>query len=109
MVDFIKAFAFYKLIDDSSLQSLKRELYIAAIRYAHIRAEWSRKSNEEKLETDKERTAAHNRFIDACNIFSRNQANVGENNLWINDLIGNRKVFGDFACYIHLFQGLKNR
>ena len=108
-LNFNNAYLFYYQIDQSSLTSLKKSLFLAAIRYAHIRAEWSYKSTDEKADTETERTASHNHFIDTCNILSRNQAKIGEDNSWRKELGENRKIIGDFACYIHLFIGIKSR
>jgi len=58
---------------------------------------------------DQRRTLAHNAFIDACNIMSRNMGKNDEDNSWRAALGEDRKVIGDFACYIHCFLGLEAR
>ncbi len=101
-----------KIIEEikyTELESLYQELLKAAIRYAHIRAEWSQQDNEQRLEIDAERTSAHNVFIDCCNILARNQNDAGEPNSWRDKLGADRKVIGDFACYLHLFAALESR
>lgn len=99
----------FHTIQNSQLADLRKMLYKAAIRYATIRAEWQFLSTEEKLDRDSERTTAHNRFIDSCNIFSRQQAKVEEQNNWRNEISMDRKMIGDFACYLNCFIGIKNR
>jgi len=109
MLDHTSAEKFFTLIECTSYTDLKKSLYTAALRYANIRADWMMLSDKEKAENDFERTSAHNRFIDACDILSRNQAKTGEDNSWRKELGNDRKSIGDFACYIHMFISLKNR
>ena len=56
-----------------------------------------------------ERRSAHNVFIDACNIMSRNMIKNGEDASWRKELGDDRKVIGDFACYISFVLGIKAR
>lgn len=96
-------------IQNSSLADLRSDLYRTASAYARIRAEWQLASRDERLAMDQRRTLAHNAFIDSVNIMSRNMAKAGEDNSWRAVLGDDRKVIGDFACYIHLFLGLEAR
>ncbi len=82
-------------------RDLMRDLECAAVTYAHHRATWALASVEERREMDAARTAAHNAFIDACNILSRAMARSGEDNSWRATLGDDRKIIGDFACHIH--------
>lgn len=61
-------------IEDSCLLSLRRSLLLSAARYAEARVCWRLALLEERRDMDAGRTAAHNAFIDACNIMSRNMA-----------------------------------
>ena len=54
-------------------------------------------------------TQAHEVFIDACNILSRNQGRAGEVNAWRESLGDDRKRIGDLACYLVLDLGLRAR
>jgi hypothetical protein len=99
----------FEAINSSCLKTLVDPLIKSAIRYANIRAEWKFLNTTERAEKDLERTAAHNCFIDACNILSRNQAANGENCEWRKKLSNDRKTIGDLACYIHLFIGIAQR
>jgi hypothetical protein len=58
---------------------------------------------------DQRRTLAHNAFIDSVNIMSRNMDKENEDNLWRAVLGDDRKIIGDFACYVHMFLGLEAR
>ena len=108
-LDMPTALIAFEKIQLSKLDSLRNQLMAAAIRYAHIRAEWKSLSAEERLSADPERTAAHNRFIDACNILSRNQVSAGEDASWHKTIGSDRKMIGDFACWIHAFVAISYR
>jgi len=96
-------------INDSSLKDLRRGLFSSAIRYANIRAEWSLMDKEQRLEADANRSRAHDSFIDSCNIMSRNMLKAGESVTWRALLGDDRKVIGDFACYLHCLLAVKAR
>lgn len=86
-------------IERSSDGELKDQLYRKAADYAVIRAEWYFLSLAERAERDRARSAAHNTFIDACNILSRAMHRANEGNKWRATLGDDRKRIGDFACY----------
>ena len=89
--------------------SLRRDLIRAAVHYAHHRAEWYLAGPEERTDMNQARTAAHNAFIDACNILSRQMAKSGESTDWRGMLGTDRREIGDFACFVALFVGLAAR
>lgn len=96
-------------IEKTALQDLKNQLFKSAVAYAAIRSRWFLADNEARKEMDRQRTRAHDAFIDACNILSRNMMKAGEDNSW-RDLLGdNRKQIGDFACYINYILGIRAR
>ena len=99
----------WKQIEASKLTALRLELIRAAIHYSAQRVQWRLVSPESRLEMSPARTAAHNAFIDVCNILSRNMLKSGEYNQWRNTLGTDRKDIGDFACYIVLFLGISAR
>ena len=99
----------YEMIMGSSLKALRRELFQKASDYAHHRATWQMMSREDRRAADQRRTLAHNAFIDSVNIMSRNMSKQDEDNSWRADLTDDRKIIGDFACYVHLFLGLEAR
>lgn len=113
MLPYEKAKFCYESIREAELSSrlkpLQRDLYMKALSYARIRAEWAVSSREQRLEMDQLRRLAHNSFIDALNILSRNFAAAGEDNSWRAELGDDRKVIGDFACYLHCFKGIEAR
>lgn len=96
-------------IEGSSLASLRRDLVTAAVRYAGMRVEWALADPDARRVMDPARTAAHEAFIDACNILSRNMAKAGEDNRWRARLGDDRKAIGDFACYLHALLGIRAR
>ncbi|MEI6554615.1 MAG: hypothetical protein WCL70_03420 [Paludibacter sp.] len=94
-------------VQNSKLTELRKSLYKAAVHYATIRAEWEFQSIDDRV--DAARTIVHNRFIDSCNILSREQAKIGEDNSWRNSIGMERKLIGDWACYLNCFIGIRNR
>ena len=91
----------FSLTDATQLTELRDTMIRAAIAYAEIRAEWAIAPLERRPEMDQRRRIAHNTFIDACNILSRNMAKKGEDITWRRLLGDDRKTIGDFACYLH--------
>lgn len=81
----------------------------AAIRYARLRVDWGRTDPIERTTVDMARTAAHDVFIDACNILSRAMLQSGESNDWRARLGADRGFIGDVACHIHCALGLAAR
>ena len=108
-MSFEKSLNIFEKINSTKLKSLKEELYVTAIRYARIRTDWQFMSNEEKMTNDDLRTRAHNTFIDACNILSREMIKANEDASWRIELGNERQEIGDFACYVHCFLGLSSR
>lgn len=100
-------------IFDSASQTaaaeLRSEMYAKAIRYAEIRARYCLEDAGGRASLEESRSRAHDSFIDACNILSRSMGSNGEDNSWRRTLGDDRRVIGDFACYVALFLGLKAR
>ena len=91
------------------LEGLRRQMFVAAINYARIRADWFMATVEVRAELDHRRRAAHNVFIDACNILSRAMHKQGKSITWRQTLGQNRKEMGDFACHLHCILGVRAR
>lgn len=104
--DFQEAF---KSIGASSLDSLRNNLYRSACLYAQCRSEWYFMNTAERLTNDASRSAAHEVFIDACNILSRNMAKAGESIDWRRQIGTDRKSVGDFACFVQFQLTLASR
>lgn len=109
MLTYDRAKQCYEIICESALASLRDELFRKGVEYARIRTLWQLSTREQRSEIDQRRRLAHNAFIDACNILSRNMGAEGEDNTWLADLGDDRKMIGDFACFIHCFLGLTAR
>lgn len=90
-------------------EDLRRQWLEAAIRYAEIRVAWWVAAPDERRNMDASRTAAHDAFIDSCNILSRAMAAAGEPNGWRAEIGVERGEIGDFACVLHGVLGLKAR
>ena len=109
LVDIREAEKILVIINDSSFSTLREGLFAASVRYAHIRAEWSLMNSEQRREADDSRTRAHNALIDSCNILSRNMNKSGESVTWRASPGDDRRVIGDFACYLHCLLSIKSR
>lgn len=108
-MDYNNAFTIYQTIINGTSEELIDDLLQSAIRYARIRVDWLLADDDGKRAIDDTRTRTHNAFIDSCNILCRAMARSGENTQW-RELLGNdRKMIGDFACYIHCIMGIKAR
>ena len=99
----------FEVIRATKQEALRDDLIRAAVNYAHYRAEWFLTDPEQRREMDQARTTAHNAFIDACNILSRQMAKSGEPTGWREPIGTDRKEIGDFACFITMFVGLAAR
>jgi hypothetical protein len=108
-MDMTSARAIFDHLNSTTLGGLRDQALKAAVRYAHMRADWYSMSLEQRKEADRTRTAAHDAFIDSLNILSRNMAKAGEDVQWRADLGSDRKTIGDLACYIACLMGLKSR
>ncbi len=74
-----------------------------------IRVDYLNADIQQRIEMENLRESKHNVFIDACNILSRNMLKKNENADWRIFIGNDRKVLGDFACYIHCILGIKAR
>lgn len=108
-MDMTRALSIYEDIQKSRLTSLRDQLVESAICYARIRVDWFQADGAGRREMDNRRTRAHNALIDACNILSRNMAKQGEDISWREQLGADRKVIGDFACFLHCLLGVRAR
>ncbi len=99
----------YRAIKGSRHTDLVDNMVLAAVRYARKRTDWFMASAEARQEMEDERTRAHNAFIDACNILSRNMAKSGEDITWRRNLGDDRKHIGDIACQLHCLLGIMAR
>ena len=106
-LDYQIAYQAFTAVENSKLAELRKSLYKAAVHYATIRAEWEFQSIDDRV--DAARTIVHNRFIDSCNILSREQAKIGEVNSWRGAIGTDRKLIGDWACWVNCFIGIQNR
>lgn len=106
----IETFSKYLLSIESTKQvKFKESLYQNAARYAKLRADWYLADNEERLNMETQRKIAHDAFIDDCNILSRQMIKNGENANWRKELGNDRKIIGDFACFICYALGIMAR
>lgn len=98
---------------DPDALELYEELITAAVNYSEIRARWLLMDKAQKMEEDSVRTARHNTLILQINILSRYLRNQKKKPAFWRDKLGyeeddrtNRKVMGDFACYLSFVNSL---
>lgn len=65
-----------------SQQTLVEELKCSALDYAIARGRWQLANEEERLDIERPRSMAHNRFIDSCNALSRACGQSGLSQHW---------------------------
>ena len=86
-----------------------KDMVDKANKYTSIRCKWEFMTNEERMEEDSMRTALHNSFITSINVVSRILASEGLDISWREKLGDDRKIIGDFACFISYMVGITNR
>lgn len=101
--------------NDPDALELYEELIQISTRYASIRAKWQLLSRSEKMDTDSARTSCHNSVITHFNMLARYLRLQGKAAEW-RDKLGyeeedkyNRKVIGDFACYLVFINSISAR
>lgn len=99
-------------LDENDDREILQDYLMAAAKYANVRACWNILSREEKMDTDANRTACHNKVILHLNILARYLASKGKDVSWRDELGDDslhRKKMGDFACYVACIEGLNAR
>lgn len=94
---------------DPDLTSLWEMMIGRASRYAQIRTSWWQMTPEERREEDEHRTMVHNSVINSFDMIADIERGMGKDAAWREKLGDDRKVLGDFACYIACFWALNAR
>lgn len=89
------------------LEGLMDEWRTQLVRYAQLRTRWAMSDQEEKRHMDRHRRLIHNAFIDSTNALSRTMKKERRDIGWRAELGQDRRVIGDFACYVHCILGLR--
>lgn len=105
-MDYEMALQMYRAIRGTKAAEELRELIDLAVRYAQARVEYLRAEVDRKRWLGPDRTATHNAFIMACDILSRRMREHGEDVTWRTLLGSDRRMLGDFACYMHCILGV---
>lgn len=98
--------------NDEDEEEIFQNLIKASVKYANVRAGWDLLSNEEKMDTDANRTACHNLVIMNLNMTARILELHSKDVSWrdeLGDETESRKRIGDFACYVACIRGLLAR
>ncbi|NLN49100.1 MAG: hypothetical protein GX154_08505 [Clostridiales bacterium] len=81
----------------------------SAVRYSQIIVDWYLSGHESRQDMDTLRSRAHDAFISNCNALSRNMNEAGIYSSWRAKLIDDRRIIGNFACYVHTTLGIAAR
>ncbi|MCD7819631.1 MAG: hypothetical protein LUH07_11360 [Lachnospiraceae bacterium] len=100
--------------NDPDAMELYEDLIIAATKYAHTRSVWPTMDRGEKMEKDSKRTSEHDSVIIRINALSRYLQSTGSQAEWRAMLECEtdgyeRKVIGDFVCYLAFICGIGAR
>lgn len=96
-------------IREPLLVELRHDFLEKAVRYARIRTDWELAEPAHRHELDEYRKRTHDALIDACNILSRTMAEHGHDSSWREQLGQDRRIIGDFACFVHCMLGVAGR
>lgn len=91
------------VLDDEFLE-FYRDFLTLACDYAKIRTEWGFLTQKEQAKQDAGRSRKHDAYMAMLSAVCRNLGIEG-----INEIMPDRKMKGDFACYISLFLSLEQR
>lgn len=106
---FQAAVEIFNEVERTTDPALRTEMLGQAVRYARLRVDWLLAGIDRDPALDASRSRAHDAFIDSLNILSREAARRGQSVSWRERLGDDRKVIGDFACYLHAILGLQAR
>ena len=85
------------------------DFIIRSYKYTLVRCKWEFMEYQERIDADPGRTRMHDTVIDSIEILARLAAKEGMDTSWRDDLGGERKRMGDFACFVTYITGISNR
>ena len=103
-MNYPKAVGIFNQLMECENSFLKDELLDSIIRYARIRTDWYFMSIEDKKDKDDLRTLTHNALISNLHALIRNI-----DGYTVDELLKDRKIIGDWACFVHAYLGILNR
>ncbi len=95
----------FKTTSSTRCQAQWRDMIDKALVYARVRVDWLRANTESQAAMGARRTALHNAFITSCNTLALAMTATGEDASWRKQLGKDRKIIGDFACFVHCILG----
>jgi hypothetical protein len=104
-IDYHIARELFQAISISKCQDRWRDLLAKAATYARIRVDWILADKAKQSAMGEQRTAHHNAFIAACDELAEVMTDAGEETAWRERLGEDRKIIGDFACFVHCILG----
>ena len=85
------------------------DFVVRSYKYTLVRCKWEFMEYQERIDADPGRTRMHDTVIDSIEILARLAAKEGMDTSWRDDLGGERKRLGDFACFVTYITGISNR
>ena len=85
------------------------DFIVRSYKYTLVRCKWEFMEYQERIDADPGRTRMHDTVIDSIEILARLAAKEGMDTSWRDDLGGERKRMGDFACFVTYITGISNR
>lgn len=85
------------------------DFIVRSYKYTLVRCKWEFMEYQERIDADPGRTRMHDTVIDSIEILARLAAKEGMDTSWRDDLGGERKRLGDFACFVTYITGISNR
>lgn len=89
---------------DEGFDDFYRGFLEDAANYADTRLKWSFMDREARIENDRSRSITHDSYMSLLKAVCRHLKING-----IDEIMPDRKMKGDFACYIALFLALEQR
>jgi len=105
-MDWNTSLTIYERMRSCKNEDLKDLFFSTAIRYARLRVDWLQSEGDERLRLEESRTLAHNALISSLDSLSRFMGNKGQDISWRELLGSDRRIIGDFACFLHCIMGI---
>lgn len=87
-------------IHDPEFKNYWKEFIQLCVKYAEARGSWLTLSREEKQSFDETRTIIHNKVIYQLKLLKGLADAQGKDVSWFETFKDDRKLIGDFACYV---------
>lgn len=106
-MDYVTTSGIFEAIERTSPPDLKDQFYQAAVRYAHVRAEYYMANKEVKKEMKDVLTQSENDLVDAWHGLSESiRVLFSKDTGWREAVCDDREKIRNFACYLHFIMSV---